>query len=149
MRSWRPPIRCESLHFGEVAKYYTELEVPRGAYPARAMTERRWNSLTPQQQRVLEASTPDLGGGLVQRDASRGSMGEAEGRAQHVQFIPVRPAGAEALRRTLRGGRLARRAGLSRLGIDGAAVFRDARQIAQGHSRDRYRDLRRENHAAT
>ena len=49
-----PTDTLKSLHFGEVAKFYTELRVPRGAYPARAMGERRWNALNPQEQRLHE-----------------------------------------------------------------------------------------------
>src|SRR6185437_6777589 len=41
-----PPDTLRSLRFAEVAHYYWELQSPRGAYPARAIGERRWQSLS-------------------------------------------------------------------------------------------------------
>jgi TRAP-type C4-dicarboxylate transport system substrate-binding protein len=127
-----PADTLKSLHFGEVAKYYTEFEVPRGAYPARAMSERRWNALNAQEQRLLEASIPVWEAAIAKETRAAVQSGEAEGRAQQVQFVPV---SAEEQKRfdELYDQDAARSAAmLSHLGIDGAAVFRDARQIARG-----------------
>ena len=38
-----PTDTFSSLHLAEVAHYFTQLRIPRGAYPARAMGMRRWN----------------------------------------------------------------------------------------------------------
>ena len=46
-----PTDTFKSLHLAEVAHYYAQLRVPRGAYPARAMGMRRWQSLSPAHQR--------------------------------------------------------------------------------------------------
>jgi len=51
-----PTDTFKSLHLSEVAHYYTELIIPRGAYPARAMGRARWESLSAQQRAVLEES---------------------------------------------------------------------------------------------
>jgi TRAP-type C4-dicarboxylate transport system substrate-binding protein len=127
-----PTDTLKSLHFGEVAKYYTELQVPRGAYPARAMGERRWNALNPQEQRLLEASTPIWEAAIAKETRAAVQSGEAEGRAQQVRFIPVSALEQKRFDE-LYDEDAARDADmLSRLGIDGAAVFRDARQIARG-----------------
>lgn len=48
-----PPDTFKALHLAEVAKHYATIRIPRGAYPARAMGERRWRSLTEQQRQVL------------------------------------------------------------------------------------------------
>ncbi len=125
-----PADTLRSLHFGEVAKYYTELEVPRGAYPARAMPVRRWNSLTPQQQQVLEASIPIWEAALSQETRAAVRMGEAEGRAQHVQFIPVASEVQRRFDALYEEDALRDAQSLSRLGIDAVPIFRDARQIA-------------------
>lgn len=50
-----PPDTFKSLHLAEVAHHYAQLGIPRGAYPARAMGQRRWLSLTPAQRAVLTA----------------------------------------------------------------------------------------------
>jgi len=127
-----PPDTLKSMHFGEVAKYFTELEVPRGAYPGRAMGEKRWQALTPQDQAVLEASIPIWEAALSSETRAAVRLGQIEGRAQGVQFIPL---GAADQRRfddlyEEDAGRAAE--SLSRFDINGSAVFNDARQIAKG-----------------
>jgi TRAP-type transport system periplasmic protein len=127
-----PADTLRSLHFGEVAKHYTQLEVPRGAYPARAMGERRWNELTPQQQRVLEASMPIWEASLAKETGAAVKIGEAEGRAQQVEFIPVAVQDQQRFDELYGEDALHNAEALKRLGIDGVSVFRDARQIALG-----------------
>jgi TRAP-type C4-dicarboxylate transport system substrate-binding protein len=127
-----PADTLKSLHFGEVAKHYTELEVPRGAYPARAMSERRWRALSSPEQEVLEASIPVWEAAMAKETRAAVQSGEAEGRAQQVQFIPVSPEEQKRFDELYDEDAARSAAALSRLGIDGAAVFRDARQIARG-----------------
>jgi TRAP-type C4-dicarboxylate transport system substrate-binding protein len=127
-----PADTLKSLHFGEVAKHYTELEVPRGAYPARAMSERRWNALTPEEQRLLEASIPVWEAAMAKETRAAVQSGEAEGRAQQVQFVPVSPEEQKRFDELYDKDAARSAAMLGRLGIDGTAVFRDARQIARG-----------------
>ncbi len=127
-----PADTLKSLHFGEVAKYYTELQVPRGAYPARAMGERRWLALDPREQRLLEASTPIWEAAMARETRAAVQSGEAEGRAQHVQFIPVSAQDQIRFDELYEKDAARSAARLDRIGIDGMAVFRDARQIAQG-----------------
>jgi TRAP-type C4-dicarboxylate transport system substrate-binding protein len=127
-----PTDTLKSLHFGEVAKYYTELQVPRGAYPARAMGERRWNALSPEEQRLLEASTPIWEAAMAKETRAAVQSGESEGRAQQVQFIPVNAQEQKRFDELYEEDASRSADLLSRLGIDGAAVFRDARRITQG-----------------
>jgi TRAP-type C4-dicarboxylate transport system substrate-binding protein len=127
-----PADTLKSMHFGEVAKHYTELEVPRGAYPARAMSERRWNALNPREQVLLEASIPIWEAAMAKETRAAVQSGEAEGRAQQVQFIPVSPEEQKRFDELYDEDAARSAAMLSRLGIDGAAVFRDARRIAHG-----------------
>ncbi|HEY1312224.1 MAG TPA: TRAP transporter substrate-binding protein DctP [Steroidobacteraceae bacterium] len=127
-----PADTLKSMHFGEVAKYYTELEVPRGAYPSRAMGDKRWRSLTPEERAILEASIPVWEAALSTETQAAARSGEIEGRAQGVRFIPI---GAAEQRRfddlyEEDAGRAAQ--SLSRFDIDGTAVFNEARQIAKG-----------------
>lgn len=127
-----PADTLKSLHFGEVAKNYTELQVPRGAYPARAMGERRWNALNPEEQQLLEASTPIWEAAMAKETRAAVQSGEAEGRAQQVQFIPVNASDQKRFDELYEEDASRSADLLSRIGIDGTAVFRDARQIAQG-----------------
>jgi TRAP-type C4-dicarboxylate transport system substrate-binding protein len=127
-----PADTLKSLHFGEVAKFYTQLEVPRGAYPARAMSEKRWQALAPPERAVLEASIPIWEAALSKETQAAVRSGAAEGRAQGVQFISIAPAEQQRFDELYEedAGRSAR--ALARFDIDGESVFRDARQIARG-----------------
>jgi TRAP-type C4-dicarboxylate transport system substrate-binding protein len=127
-----PADALRSMHFGEVAKHYTELEVPRGAYPARAISERRWASLAAQDREVLSASTPVWEAALARETRAAVQAGIAEGRAHGVLFVPI-ATGEQKLfdamyDRDAEEGANA----LARLGIDGAGVYRYARRIADG-----------------
>jgi TRAP-type C4-dicarboxylate transport system substrate-binding protein len=53
-----PTDTFNALHLAEVARYYTRLAVPRGAYPARAIGLDRWEALSDDHRAVLEASIP-------------------------------------------------------------------------------------------
>jgi TRAP-type C4-dicarboxylate transport system substrate-binding protein len=130
-----PADTLKSMHFGEVAKHYTELEVPRGAYPARAMSERRWTALAPHERNLLEASIPIWEAAMAKETRAAAQSGEAEGRAQQVQFIPVSAQEQKRFDELYEEDASHSADMLSRLGIDGTAVFRDARQIAQGIQR--------------
>jgi TRAP-type C4-dicarboxylate transport system substrate-binding protein len=127
-----PADTLKSLHFGEVAKYYTELEVPRGAYPARAMSEKRWQALAPQERAVLEASIPVWEDALSKETRAAVRSGEAEGRALGVQFIPIAPAEQRRFDELYEEDAARGARALARFDIDGEAVFRNARQIAKG-----------------
>jgi TRAP-type C4-dicarboxylate transport system substrate-binding protein len=130
-----PADTLKSLHFGEVAKYYTELEVPRGAYPARAMSEKRWQALAPQERAVLEASIGVWEAALSKETRAAVQSGEAEGRAQGVQFIPIAPAEQRRFDELYEEDAARGARALARFDIDGEAVFRNARQIAKGIER--------------
>lgn len=122
-----PPDTFRSLHFSEVAGYYSSLSVPRGAYPARAMGVRRWNSLTPEQRRILEESIPVWEAALASENRAALDRGLAEARARNVTFTSL-PAEDQArfdaiyLRDAEANAR-----GMTRLGIDGLTAFRTAR----------------------
>jgi TRAP-type C4-dicarboxylate transport system substrate-binding protein len=122
-----PPDTFRALHFAEVARYYSTLSVPRGAYPARAMGIRRWNGLTPEQRRILEESIPVWEAALARENRAALDRGLAEARTRNVTFTSVPPADQarfDAL--YLRDAEVNARA-MERLGIDGLAAFRTAR----------------------
>ena len=122
-----PVDTFKSLHFAEVAGYYTSLAVPRGAYPARAMSEKRWQSLTAEQHAVLDEAVAVWETAL----ARQAQLGQEDGfkaaQAGHVVMASI------ALDQQLRFDRLYLRdarnnaQALERFGIDGLAVFNVAR----------------------
>ncbi|MEJ2110357.1 MAG: ABC transporter substrate-binding protein, partial [Acidobacteriota bacterium] len=127
-----PADTLKSLHFGEVARYFTRLKVPRGAYPARAMGMRCWRSLSEDNRAVLEAAIPVWEAAMAKETLEADTAGEKEGLRLGVDFIEIAP---EDQRRfdvlyEAEGERNARE--LSRFGIDGLPIFRRARRIALG-----------------
>lgn len=112
-----------SLHFAEVADYYADLVVPRGAYPARAMRMQRWEALDAAQQAVL-----DEGVAVWEEAMSRlTDISQQEGRdlavAEGIQFTPI--AAADQARFDALYVQEAQRnaEALARYGIDGRAVL--------------------------
>ena len=53
-----PADTIKSLHFSEVAKHFTTMRFSRGAYPARAMSDKAWRRLPPDLQHLLVAFKP-------------------------------------------------------------------------------------------
>ncbi|MBL8552162.1 MAG: TRAP transporter substrate-binding protein DctP [Hyphomonadaceae bacterium] len=76
-----------SLHLAEVSNYFSYARFPRGAYPARAMSAKKWALLPPDLQALLTES------GLVWEEAMRVEIegaqetGAAYGRSKGVQFV--------------------------------------------------------------
>jgi len=126
-----PPDTLKALRFAEVAKYFYALAIPRGAYPARAMSERRWEGLPARDRAILEASTPVWEAAMARETRSAVAAGEAFGRRQGVQF---HSASADDQRRfdALYDRDAERNArSLARFGIDGLTVLHSARRMAQ------------------
>jgi len=130
-----PPDTFASLHFAEIASYYSTLSVPRGAYPARAMSRERWDQLSPAHQAVLERGVAVWEAALAEENRAAGERGLAEARKRGVQFATVTPAEQERFDRLyLDDARLNARE-LERFGIDGPATFALARRSVIGRDR--------------
>lgn len=130
-----PGDTFKSLHFAEVARHYNDLAIPRGAYPARAMGEARWNRLTDQEKAILTESQQVWEAALTKEIQAALDKGMAEARAQGVTIDGMSRAeqarfDALYLRDAQENARR-----LSRFGIDGLAAFRAAR--ASVHGRDK------------
>ena len=125
-----PLNTLKALHFAEVAKYYTRLDVPRGAYPARAMGMKRWKTLSESQRDVLEASIPVWEASMSKEIVESDISGEEEGRRLGVTFIDISPSDQKRFDDLYITDGLENAKELSRFGIDGEAVFRHARRIA-------------------
>ena len=130
-----PGDTFRSLHFAEVAKHFNTLAIPRGAYPARAIGEQRWNSLTDGERALLESTTPVWEAAIEREVMSALDRGMAEARARKVSIVDMTPAEQERFDAVyLREAEVNARA-LSALGIDGIGVFRTARAAVKGRDR--------------
>ncbi|MEP7313024.1 MAG: TRAP transporter substrate-binding protein DctP [Pseudomonadota bacterium] len=122
-----PADTFRALHFAEVAHHFTTLAVPRGAYPARAMSDKRWRRLSPEQQQVLEDGIAVWEAALARQTRKAVEDGLSTAATSGVAVLPMPPQEQAAfdalyLREAERNAR-----GLARYGIDGEAVFRTAR----------------------
>ena len=122
-----PTDTFRALHLAEVAKYYTRLAVPRGAYPARAIGARRWLALSAADRDVLEASISIWEAALAEenrRALDEGWQYALERGVVELEISPADQARFDALY-ALEAERNA--AELSRYGIDGTSVLATAR----------------------
>jgi TRAP-type C4-dicarboxylate transport system substrate-binding protein len=127
-----PLDTLKSLHFAEVADYFTRLEVPRGAYPARAIGLKRWKSLSDAQRKILEASIPIWETALSKEIEAANIAGEEEGRRLGIKFIEIPFADQKRFDALYEADGLRNARALGRFGINGEFVFRHARRIAKG-----------------
>jgi TRAP-type transport system periplasmic protein len=125
-----PADTLKSLHFAEVAKYFWRLEIPRGAYPARAIATRRWKTLTPQERAVLGRSTAVWEKAIAKQTLDAVRAGESAGVQEGVRFTAATPEEQRKFDALYEqdGARAAQ--SLARFGIDGGEVFHRARAIA-------------------
>jgi TRAP-type C4-dicarboxylate transport system substrate-binding protein len=131
-----PVETLRSLHFGEVARYFTRLKVPRGAYPARAMGLRCWQSLSDADRSVLEAGIPIWEAAIAEETKAADAAGEAEGRKLGIEFIDIAREEQQHFDALYEAESERNARDLSRFGIDGESVFRYARHVASGIKQD-------------
>lgn len=116
-----------SLHFAEVADHYAELEVPRGAYPARAMQLQRWEQLDAAQQQVLQDGIAVWEEALARLNEEALGQGRDLALAEGVEFTTIMPAEQARFDALYLQEAERNAAELERFGIDGRAVFAVAR----------------------
>ncbi|MDQ2641388.1 MAG: TRAP transporter substrate-binding protein DctP [Pseudomonadota bacterium] len=122
-----PTDTFKSLHLAEVAHYYASLEVPRGAYPARAMGARRWKSLSPEHRAVLEEGVAVWEHALAEENRRALDEGWSLAEQRGVQLARISAADQTRFEDLYLQHAERNAAGLARYGIDGMAVFRTAR----------------------
>jgi TRAP-type C4-dicarboxylate transport system substrate-binding protein len=125
-----PADTLRSLHFAEVATYFNTIEIPRGAYAARAMGEQRWRTLSDAQRDLLGRSTAVWEQALAAELTVANEAGFAAGREHHVVFHDM-PADQQAKFDALyESDGEARARELARFDIDGMPTYRLARSLA-------------------
>lgn len=83
-----PADTIRSLHFNEVARYYSEVRFPRGAYPARAMYHPTWERLPSDLQSLLQRGEAVWEEALIMRLTEAEAAGAAFGRENGMEFVP-------------------------------------------------------------
>ncbi len=123
-----PHDTFRALHFAEVADYYVEMKIPRGAYPGRAMRTERWNELSAAHQQVLEESIAVWEQALIEKNAQAQDDGLAVAREEGITFTTLPDADQERFDTIYLEQAESNAAALSRYGIDGSSVFTNSRR---------------------
>lgn len=123
-----PTDTFRALHFAEVAEHYVDMAIPRGAYPARAMSMQRWDQLSPEHQRVLEEGIAVWEAALAEKNELALEDGRLLALEEGVNFTTL--SAADQVRFDALYLTIAERNALSlqRYGIDGTTVFEKSRQ---------------------
>jgi TRAP-type transport system periplasmic protein len=122
-----PSDTFKAMHFAEVSRYYTTLEVPRGAYPARAMGSRRWAKLSPEHQQVLRDGIAIWEAALADETRTALVQGIDVAVKEGVKVRPIARVEQHQFDALYLRDAEANAAKLKNYGIDGAAVFATAR----------------------
>lgn len=124
-----PADTIKSLHFSEVAKHFTPIRFSRGAYPARAMSDRAWKRLPPDLQRLLAQSRRTWEAALNTELLKAEAAGTDFGKAHGMAFEPF-SATEQARFDTLYNGDAQLQAKrLASVGIDGMPVLAEAQRL--------------------
>lgn len=119
-----PADTIRSLHFSEVARYLSTLEVARGAYPSRAISERAWRRLPADLQKVLEDNQSVWEAALSEEVIKSEQAGIDFGRKTGI--VTVNPAPAEQQRFSRLYNDMSLRIALRQAPDWGPAMFRRA-----------------------
>ena len=122
-----PTDTFRSLHFAEVTDYYASLQIPRGAYPARAIGLDRWHSLPEDVQRLLEESIPVWEAALIRRTTQAVTSGAEYGVERGMTETILPPEDQATFLETYSKYAKEIAAELGRFGVDGMAIYRAAR----------------------
>lgn len=128
-----PADTIKSLHFAEVAHHFTSLRLSRGAYPARAMSDKAWRRLPPDLQRLLADSKPVWEAALAKQILKAEQAGIDYASGHGVEMIPLPAAEQQRFDELYNRFALQQARRLSAVGLDGEPVFHEAqRLIADG-----------------
>lgn len=122
-----PADTFKALHFAEVSRYFTTIEIPRGAYPARAMGADRWNRLSDAHRRILERGVPVWEAALARETRDALDQGMKLAIAEGVSISPIAPDEQRKFDGLYQRDAERNAAGLARYGIDGRRTLAVAR----------------------
>ena len=122
-----PPDTFQSLHFAEVARYFVAIDIPRGAYPSRAIGERRWLALSEADRQVLTESARVWEAALAEENRKAVEVGRQAAIKAGVVFTRIGAADQLRFDRAYNRGAESSVGHLLRYGIDGRRAFQIAR----------------------
>jgi TRAP-type C4-dicarboxylate transport system substrate-binding protein len=124
-----PADTIRSLHFAEVAKHFTTLRVSRGAYPARAMSDKAWRRLPPDLQAVMDEGRRVWEAALNRQLLKAEQAGIDYGKSNGISFSPISPAEQQAFDTLYNKDALEQAKRLSGVGIDAVPIYTEAQRL--------------------
>ena len=124
-----PTDTLKTLHFNEVGHFMNMLVVPRGAYPARAISDRAWRNLPPDLQMVLTESETFWEGQLDNKIATDEEAGAVFGKAHGIEFVAFDPSSQSQFSRAYDSIENQKADGLAKYAIPGGQIFTEARRL--------------------
>ncbi|HMI94469.1 MAG TPA: TRAP transporter substrate-binding protein DctP [Polyangiales bacterium] len=124
-----PADTLRSMHLGEVARYFIALEVPRGAYPARAISERALRRLPADLQQLLLSSSAVWEGALEREIAAAHERGVRYAHEHRVHWLELPRAEQQRFdQHYVTGARRTARE-LAQFGVQGEPILERARAL--------------------
>ncbi len=115
-----------TMHFSEVVRHTSMFVVPRGAYPARAISNRAWNELPPDLQTVLAEAQPYWEAQLEVKITAAEAAGIEFGKSHGQIFTVPSEAEQDAFDKLYNAKSLEHAETLENDYADGVAMFKDA-----------------------
>lgn len=124
-----PADTIRSLHFAEVAKHFTTIRVSRGAYPARAMSDRAWKRLPPDLQAVMDEGRRIWERALNRQLLKAEAAGIEYGQTNGITFSPISPAEQKGFDALYNKDALIQAQRLAQVGIDAVPIYTEAQRL--------------------
>ena len=127
-----PADTIRSLHFAEVAKHFTTIRFSRGAYPARAMSDKKWRTLPPDLQAILTEGRKVWEAALNRQLLKAEQAGIDYGRKEGITFSTIPEQEQRAFDTLYNKDARIQAERLGKIGIDAVPIYEEAQRLIAG-----------------
>lgn len=127
-----PADTIRSLHFAEVAKHFTTIRFSRGAYPARAMSDKTWRTLPPDLQAILTEGRKVWEEALNRQLLKAEQAGIDYGRKEGITFSTIPEREQRAFDALYNKDARIQAQRLGKIGIDAVPIYEEAQRLIAG-----------------
>lgn len=127
-----PADTIRSLHFAEVAKHFTTIRFSRGAYPARAMSDKTWRTLPPDLQAILSEGRKVWEEALNRQLLKAEQAGIDYGRKEGITFSSIPEQEQRAFDALYNKDARIQAERLGKIGIDAVPIYEEAQRLIAG-----------------
>ncbi|WP_197424287.1 TRAP transporter substrate-binding protein DctP, partial [Sphingomonas sp. CCH9-E2] len=127
-----PADTIRSLHFAEVAKHFTTIRFSRGAYPARAMSDKTWRTLPPDLQAILADGRKVWEAALNRQLLKAEQAGIDYGKKEGITFSSIPEQEQRAFDALYNKDARIQAERLGKIGIDAVPIYEEAQRLIAG-----------------